>query len=315
MVTGSNDVVVVSAGPTGEQIAGRLAGGGLGVAMVEKEKVGAEGRGHVADDGLPGLDELRAGDERAYEELVTVHSPWMQRVARKYVQSAGLAEDIVQETWLAVLRELDTFQGRSSLRTWIFKMLVNQAKSAGRRERRVIAVDPLDQRAEEPGASAGWLCTGLAASAPQPEDLIVADETVRNILAAVAMLPPRDAQIIALRDIEGLSASEVAERLGISNGNQRVLLHRARVRLRALLCPGSKDRSGRKTSGPVQPAGNSATFRPGKTTPQSRSGPIRPRQTGTADSYASRRTSRPASDILRQPSPQAAVGGLCLDLG
>src|SRR5215469_340361 len=103
---------------------------------------------------LPGLDQLRAGDEAAYEKLVTDFSPWMRRVARKHVHSDGLAEDIVQETWLAVLRELDTFQGRSSLKTWIFQILVNQAKSAGRRERRVIAMDPLDQLVEGPGASA-----------------------------------------------------------------------------------------------------------------------------------------------------------------
>ena len=270
MVNGSHDVVV-GAGPAGEQVAGRLADGGLRVAGVEKELVGAEQRGHVAGGGLPSLDELRAGDEKAYERLVTVFSPWMQRVARKYVQSAGLAEDIVQETWLAVLRELDTFQGRSSLRTWIFQILVNQAKSAGRRERRMIAMDPLDQLVEGPGASADWLCAGLATSVAQPEDSIVVDEAVRAILAAIAGLPPRDAQIIALRDLLGLSAPEAAERLGISNGNQRVLLHRARVRLRASLSPGVKDRSGRKTSGPIRPAGNSATVRPGTTTPQSRS--------------------------------------------
>ena len=271
VVAGSYDVVVVGAGPAGEQVAGRLADGGLRVAGVEKELVGAEQRGHVAGGGLPSLDELRAGDEKAYERLVTVFSPWMQRVARKYVQSAGLAEDIVQETWLAVLHELDTFQGRSSLRTWIFQILVNQAKSAGRRERRMIAMDPLDQLVEGPGASADWLCAGLATSVAQPEDSIVVDEAVRAILAAIAGLPPRDAQIIALRDLLGLSAPEAAERLGISNGNQRVLLHRARVRLRASLSPGVKDRSGRKTSGPIRPAGNSATVRPGTTTPQSRS--------------------------------------------
>ena len=144
-------------------------------------------------------------------------------------------------------------------------------RSAGGRERRVIAMDPLDQRAEGPGASADWLCAGLATSVAQPEDSIVVDEAVRAILAAIAGLPPRDAQIIALRDLLGLSAPEAAERLGISNGNQRVLLHRARVRLRASLSPGVKDRSGRKTSGPIRPAGNSATVRPGTTTPQSRS--------------------------------------------
>ena len=105
VVTGSRDVVA-GAGSAGEQVADRLPGGGPCVAAVEKELVGAERRGHAVAGRLPSLDELRAGDERAYERLVTVFSPWMKRVARKYVQSAGLAEDIVQETWLAVLREL-----------------------------------------------------------------------------------------------------------------------------------------------------------------------------------------------------------------
>jgi len=194
--------------------------------------------GNAPRQSLPSLDELRAGDEAAYEKLVTAFSPWMRRVARKHVHSAGLAEDIVQETWLAVLRELDTFQGRSSLKTWIFQILVNQAKSAGRRERRVIAMDdPLSGWIDWPGASASWASLGTATSAARPEDLVIADEAARAILAAVAALPPRDAQIIVLRDIQGLSAPEAAEHLGISNVNQRVLLHRARVRLRALLRP------------------------------------------------------------------------------
>ena len=299
VVTGSRDVVA-GAGSAGEQVADRLPGGGPCVAAVEKELVGAERRGHAVAGRLPSLDELRAGDERAYERLVTVFSPWMKRVARKYVQSAGLAEDIVQETWLAVLRELDTFQGRSSLRTWIFQILVNQAKSAGRRERRVIAMDPLNQRVEGPWAS-GWLFIGLALAVPQPEDLIIGNEAVRTILAAIARLPPRDAQIIALRGIEGLSAPEAAERLGISNGNQRVLLHRARVLLRASLSPCAKDQSGRKTSGPIRPAGNSVTCRPSTTTPQSRSQdhPAAPNE--TADSCASQRKSRPRLTPFPQP--------------
>jgi RNA polymerase sigma-70 factor (ECF subfamily) len=252
-VTGSYDVVVVGAGLPGEQVAG---------------------------DRLPSLDELQAGDERAYERLVTerayerlvtAFAPWMKRVARKYVSSAGLAEDIVQETWLAVLRELDTFQGRSSLKTWIFQILVNQAKSAGRRERRVIAVDSLHHCIDRPGAAVGSPCTGTAVPVARPEDLVVADEAARAILAAVASLPPRDAQIIALRDIQGLSAPEAAEQLGISAGNQRVLLHRARVRLRAVLRPCTDDQSGRETSEPFRPAGSNATFRRSDTAPQSRS--------------------------------------------
>ena len=286
-------------GPADEQVAGRWPAEAWGAAVVEKELAGAERRGHVVGDSLPSLDELRAGDERAYERLVTVFSPWMKRVARKYVQSAGLAEDIVQETWLAVLRELDMFQGRSSLRTWIFQILVNQAKSAGRREQRLIAMDPLGQRVEGPGGPAGWLSTGFATSVPQPDDLIIADEAARTILAAVVRLPPRDAQIIALRGIEGLSAPEAAERLGISTGNQRVLLQRARVRLRALrsLCEGSEPS---QDLGTDPATGNSATFGQARRcrglAPKTHPAAPNP----TADGCESQRKSRPASDTLRQ---------------
>jgi RNA polymerase sigma-70 factor (ECF subfamily) len=183
---------------------------------------------------------------------VTVFSPWMQRVARRHVQNARLAEDIVQDTWLAVLRELDSFEDSSSLKTWIFRILLNQAKSAGRRERRVIAVDdPLSQCIDRPGLSVRWASTGAATPVARPEDLVFADEATRTILAALAALPPRDAQII-LRDIQGLSAPEAAEQLGISNVNQRVLLHRARVRLRALLCPCTEDQSSGETSEPIR---------------------------------------------------------------
>jgi RNA polymerase sigma-70 factor (ECF subfamily) len=119
------------------------------------------------------------------------------------VQNVRLAEDIVQDTLLAVLRELDSFEGYSSLKTWIFRILVNQAKSAGRRERRVIAVDgPLHQCIDRPGLSVRWASTGTATPGPRPEDLVFADEATRTILAALAALPARDAQII-LRDIQG----------------------------------------------------------------------------------------------------------------
>jgi len=227
--------------------------------------------GNAPRPSLPSLDQLRAGDEAAYEKLVSVFSPWMRHVARKHVHSAGLAEDIVQETWLAVLRELDTFQGRSSLKTWIFQILVNQAKSAGRRERRVIAMDPLNHCIDRSGASVNWPSAGMATSVARPEDLVIADEAARAILAAVARLPPRDAQIIALRDIQGLSAPEAAEQLGISSGNQRVLLHRARARLRALLRPCAEDQGGSATSGPIRQVDSSATSQRVKTPPRPRS--------------------------------------------
>ena len=195
------------------------------------------------------LARLRAGDEATFAALVDRYGPSLVRVARLYVRSQAVAEEVVQETWLAVLNGLDRFEGRSSLKTWIFSILANIAKTRGVREARSIpfselgareaaadepAVDPdrfLDSSAATPGA---W-ALAPANWAPIPDDRLLADETLERISDAIAQLPPAQRAVIALRDVEGFSSAEARAVLDLSEGNQRVLLHRARSKVRASL--------------------------------------------------------------------------------
>jgi RNA polymerase sigma-70 factor, ECF subfamily len=193
---------------------------------------------------------LRAGDEAAYTTIVTMYYSAMLRLALMYVADRAVAEEVIQETWLSVLQGLDRFEGRSSLKTWIFHILVNRAKTRGQREGRSVpfsalggfetedaepAVDP--SRFRPPGAPqwpGGW------ATPPQswqgmPEERALSGETREQIAEAIAMLPPSQQTVIRLRDVEGWSAEEVCGLLGISEINQRVLLHRARSKVRGAL--------------------------------------------------------------------------------
>ncbi len=184
---------------------------------------------------------LRAGDERAFEALVRRYHSSLLRVAMSYVRPRSAAEEVVQETWLGVLRGLPTFQGRSSLRTWIFRILVNQARTRGVRERRTVpfsalgdgdpAVDP------ERFLPDGRWATPPAAIAGLPEAALLGADARAHILAAIDELPPSQRDVITLRDVEGFTAADVREALGLTAGNERVLLHRARARVRALLEP------------------------------------------------------------------------------
>jgi RNA polymerase sigma-70 factor (ECF subfamily) len=193
------------------------------------------------------VEQLRAGDEVAFRELVTRYHGSLVRVARGYVPSRALAEEAAQETWLAVLDGIDRFEGRSSVKTWLFRILVNRAQVRGLRERRTVpdpalaggeggapAVEPERFRGSEHQWSGHW------ASPPRrwdgvPEDRLVAAETRAVVDAAIEALPPAQREVIALRDVQGLSAAEVCELLDLSEGNQRVLLHRARSKVRAAL--------------------------------------------------------------------------------
>jgi RNA polymerase sigma-70 factor (ECF subfamily) len=193
---------------------------------------------------------LGAGDEAAFEQLVNRWSPALLRLARLYVPSRAVAEEVVQEAWLGVLRGLDRFEGRSSLRTWVFRILVNCAKSRAEREGRSIPfsafwnpdADPGEPAVEaerfldagHPGAPHHW------SSAPSswnelPEERLLGAETRSRIEAAIGDLPPAQREVITLRDVHGWASSEVCDLLGISEGNQRVLLHRARSKLRRAL--------------------------------------------------------------------------------
>jgi RNA polymerase sigma-70 factor (ECF subfamily) len=182
---------------------------------------------------------ILAGDERAFEELVDRYNPSLLRVARGYVGTRSAAEEAVADTWLGVLRGLPAFEGRSTLRTWIFRILVNQAISRGVRESRSVPFSSLgdDEAAVDPER---FLPGGAWASPPQPldgipEDVLLAAEARARVLEAIAELPLQQRQVITLRDVEGWSSAEVREALDLSEGNQRVLLHRARSKVRARL--------------------------------------------------------------------------------
>ena len=173
---------------------------------------------------------LRAGDEEAISRLVERWSPTMFRVARSFVDSAQSAEDVVQEAWLGMLSGLARFEGRSSLRTWTFTILVNRARTRGAREARTLPRSPLENRTEE--TAQPWFCVATDVT---PESAVLSSEILIQLDRALSALPPRQRQVVTMREISGMSAEEVCAALGISPANQRVLLHRARVALRAAL--------------------------------------------------------------------------------
>ena len=190
---------------------------------------------------------LRAGDERAFAELVDRYHASMLRIARLYVRSLAVAEEVVQETWLAVLQGIDRFEGRSSLKTWILRILANRARTRGAREGRsvpfsaLVATDAaVGEATVEPGRfrardDGEWPYHWAAPPRDWPEERLLAGETLQVIGGALEMLPESQREVIRLRDVEGWDADEVCEALQISPGNQRVLLHRARAKVRAAL--------------------------------------------------------------------------------
>lgn len=190
----------------------------------------------AADEDLELLARLRAGDEEAFLTLVTRHNAMLLRLACSLVSSRAVAEEVVQDTWLGALRGIDRFGGRSSLKTWLLRILVNRARSTGVAEHRTVAVGdagPVVDRSRF-DASGRWM------SPPQhwiedSEDRLLAESLSDRIHSALNELPERQRDVVMLRDIDGLSSQEVCEALEISEGNQRVLLHRGRSRLRQAL--------------------------------------------------------------------------------
>ena len=192
------------------------------------------------------LARLREGDERAFETLVERHYGTMLTVARGYVKSRAVAEEVVQEAWLGVLKGLDRFEGRSSLRTWIIRIVANIAQTRGAREARSVPLSALAPEGEEVAVDADRF-RGADDAFPGhwrqypsdwrtlPEHALLGRETLELVVAVVKQLPPAQQQVLALRDISGFSSEEVCLALDISGGNQRVLLHRARARVRAEL--------------------------------------------------------------------------------
>jgi RNA polymerase sigma-70 factor (ECF subfamily) len=192
------------------------------------------------------LKALRNGEEEAFAALVDAYSPALLRVAMTHVRTADVAEEVVQETWLGVIRGIDGFEGRSSLRSWIFTILRNTAISRGERERRSVPMSSLASGEEDaplldpdrflpvdsryPG---GWAVGPTAW--PVPDEGLLATETREVIVATIRGLSPDQRAVITLRDIAGWPSEEVCEALDVEDGNQRVLLHRARTRVRAAL--------------------------------------------------------------------------------
>ena len=185
------------------------------------------------------LAALRQGDERAFEQLVTLHHDALIRGARMYVRSHAAAEEVVQDAWAGALRNMPSFAGRSSLRTWLYRIMANQAIDYIRREARSLpfcAVEGLDgtlgdvdTRLSDGQRSAPW---AAQIGETQPEARLLMAEDRRLVEAAIAALPRRQRLVITLRDVEGWSAEEAARALTISLNNQRVLLHRARAGVR-----------------------------------------------------------------------------------
>ena len=190
--------------------------------------------------------QLRAGDEAAMSQLVDRWSPTMLRVARSFVDSPQSAEDVVQDAWLGMLSGLATFEGRSSLRTWTFSILVNRARTRGAREARTLPRSPLatgDESAADdllagPGGEPVRTWSSIDAQSrwdTAPESVVLSKETLFQLDRALSALPPRQRQVVTMRDVCGMSAEEVCAALDITPANQRVLLHRARAILRTAL--------------------------------------------------------------------------------
>lgn len=191
------------------------------------------------------VDGLRAGDEAAFAELMRIYGVGMLRVAQMYVPSRAIAEEVVQEAWLGVLKGIGRFEGRSSLKTWLFRIVANTAKTRGVRESRSIPFSSLgDGGADEPTVDPerflgdGERFPGHWAVPPQswaPEGRLLAQEAMDVIEREIERLPPAQQAVITMRDVQGLTSEEVCNALDLTETNQRVLLHRARAKVRNAL--------------------------------------------------------------------------------
>ena len=215
--------------------------------MLDTTPAGARTAKGIADPDLALLERLRGGDEAAFMALVTRYGPLMLRIALTHVRSRAVAEEVVQEAWLGVLEGIDRFEGRAALRTWILRILVNRAKTRGVREARCVpfsslagedddapSVDPERFQGPDGRFPGGWVAfprewEGL------PEDRLLARETMGLVHDAIERLPARQREVMVLRDVQGWSPEEVCDALALSDGNQRVLLHRARSKVRGEL--------------------------------------------------------------------------------
>ena len=193
----------------------------------------------IVDSDADLLARLRMGDEAAFMTLVDSYGPLMLRIALSHVPSRAVAEEVVQEAWVGVLTGLDRFEGRSSLKTWILRIVANRARTRGERERRSIPLSAFDSE-DEPSVDpsrfspetdrypGGW----WTPPGTWPEERLLAGETLQMIQDAISRLPARQQEVILLRDVAGWDPEDVSTALELSEGNQRVLLHRARAKVR-----------------------------------------------------------------------------------
>jgi RNA polymerase sigma-70 factor, ECF subfamily len=195
------------------------------------------------------VQRLRDGDEQAFMELVERYNGALLRLAMSFVPSRAVAEEVVQETWLGVIQGIGRFEGRSSLKTWLFRILVNRAKTRGERERRTVPFSSLAASEAESDETlvdadrflppdhvwAGHWAASPRSWAGAPEERLFAKETTSVITAAIESLPEGQRAVVSLRDIAGWSSEDVCDELGISEVNQRVLLHRGRTKIRTAL--------------------------------------------------------------------------------
>jgi RNA polymerase sigma-70 factor, ECF subfamily len=178
------------------------------------------------------VTKLRTGDEAAFASLVRAHHASLVRLATAIVGSRAVADEVVQDTWLAVVKGVGAFEGRSSLRTWLFRILVNRARTTAGRERRSDTLGDVDS--DRFDATGVW-STPPVPWADQVDDRLIAEQLAPLARNAIDTLPDVQRQVLLLRDVEGLPAAEVADILGVTDGNQRVLLHRARTKVRSEL--------------------------------------------------------------------------------
>ena len=205
-------------------------------------KIEADLRSETGDTDDTVVERLLARDEAAFADLVAAYHGSLVRLALTFVTDYGAAEEVVQETWLGVIKGLPSFERRSSLKTWIFSILVNRARTRGGRDGRLVNFSAFGDLDDEPSAVADrfsvegrWLQPPSRWHEQNPEELLLRREVADWLQDAIANLPANQRAVISLRDIEGAEAPEVCNILGISETNQRVLLHRARTKVRAAL--------------------------------------------------------------------------------
>jgi RNA polymerase sigma-70 factor (ECF subfamily) len=214
--------------------------------MTEARVAGAGAWSRSSTGDVHTLAALRAGDQEAFMRLVDAYGAQMLRLARTYVADAQAAEEVVQETWLAVCTGLGRFEGRSSLKTWIFQILVNRARTRGLHESRSVPFSSLSDDGDDHAVApdrfhdAGSDRPGQWVSHPQrfedlPDRQLESDEAVARVRGVIRSLVPMQRAVITLRDVDGWDADEVCAVLGVTAANQRVLLHRARTRVRRAL--------------------------------------------------------------------------------